>query len=131
MKGATMHGSLLLGFGTGLIIVWGFAHLFPTRSVVKGMGRLTEDGRRIAFGTWIAEGVTLIFVGVQLGILVLTFGWDSYTVLWVARISIGLLLVLTVVSFLTSARTAVVPMKICPFVKLGATACFFVGTLHF
>ena len=126
-----MSASLLYGIGSGLIAVWGAAHLFPTKSVVGGMGDLTQDGRRIAVGTWIAEGLTLIFIGVQMGVLVLAFGGDSYTVLWVARISTAMLVVMVFASLLTSARTAVVPMKICPFVKLAAAGLFFAGTLLF
>lgn len=126
-----MSASFLYGIGSGLIFVWGIAHLFPTKGVVDGMGELTRDGRRIAVGTWVSEGWTLIFIGVQMGILVLLFGGDSYTVLWVARLSSILLVVMAAVTALTVARTDIVPMKICPFVKLATAGLFFAGTLLF
>jgi hypothetical protein len=47
-----------------LTITWGTAHLFPTRSVVRGFGDIGVENERVITMEWILEGVTLIFVGV-------------------------------------------------------------------
>jgi hypothetical protein len=38
-----------------------------------------------------------------------------------------LLVILAELSFFTGARTSIVPMKICPFVKLSVALLFFLG----
>ena len=55
--------------GSAIIFTWGVGHLIPTRSVVTGFGDLTPDSRRIITMEWMAEGLTLCFIGV-LGALV-------------------------------------------------------------
>lgn len=126
-----MSGSFFLGVGTGLITLWGIAHIVPTKRVVGSLGEVSEDARRIFTMTWVAEGLTLIFIGVQVGLLVLIFGGDSYTVFWVARICAAMLVVLAVLTGLTGARTKIVPMKTCPFVNLLAAVMLLIGTLYF
>lgn len=124
-----MNGTFFLGIGCGLICVWGIIHLIPTGSIVKGFGNISPDSRRIITMTWVADGLILIFAGLQVGILTLAFGGDSFTVLWVARLWAVMLVVLAVWTGLTGARTKIVPMKVCPFVKLLVGVLFFVGTL--
>ena len=46
-----------------MLIFWGVAHLFPTASVIRGFGPITQDNKRILAMEWIIEGVTLIFIG--------------------------------------------------------------------
>lgn len=126
-----MSGSFFLGVGTGLITLWGIAHIVPTKKVVGSLGEVSEDVRRMFTMEWVAEGLTLIFIGVQVGILVHVFGGDSYTVFWVARICAVMLVVLAVLTGFTGARTKIMPMKICPFVKLLAAVMFLIGTFYF
>ena len=38
---------------------WGVAHLFPTRSIVRGFGDIGTENRRVITMEWIFEGVTL------------------------------------------------------------------------
>jgi len=33
--------------GSSLPLLWGIAHLFPTKSVVKGFGEISEDNKNI------------------------------------------------------------------------------------
>jgi hypothetical protein len=54
---------ILLYPGTFLVSFWGIAHLFPTKSVVKGFGDISADNRKIITMEWIIEGVSLIFIG--------------------------------------------------------------------
>ena len=95
----------LLSIGSVVIFLWGVGHILPTRSVVAGFGELSSDNTRIITMEWLIEGVTLCFVG--------------------ARAAAAMLIVLAVISAYTGARTAVLPMKLCPYVK-GAVALTFI-----
>ena len=50
--------------GAVLTIIWGVAHIFPTKSVVDGFGNISKDNKHIITMEWIMEGVALIFVGI-------------------------------------------------------------------
>lgn len=54
----------LISIGSAVVVVWGIAHIIPTRTVVAGFGELTADNRRIITMEWVAEGLALIFIGV-------------------------------------------------------------------
>jgi hypothetical protein len=54
---------ILILLGGLLTIIWGVAHLFPTKSVVGGFGSLSIDNKHIITMEWITEGITLIFIG--------------------------------------------------------------------
>jgi hypothetical protein len=45
------------------------AHLFPTKSVVRGFGDISQDNKNIIAMEWLVEGVALIFVGVLVVII--------------------------------------------------------------
>jgi hypothetical protein len=57
-----MVNPVLLYLGAFFTLVWGVAHLFPTRSVVEGFGEIYLDNKRIIAMEWISfphvEGVT-------------------------------------------------------------------------
>jgi hypothetical protein len=59
-----MINQILLYVGAAFPLFWGIAHLFPTKSVVKGFGDISLDNRRIITMEWIIEGVSLIFIGI-------------------------------------------------------------------
>ena len=108
---------LLLYIGSGVIIVWGIAHLIPTRAIVNGFGEISEDNKKILAMESIAEGFTLIFLGVLCLLVSLVGGYDdpvSQAVLWAI---VAMLLVMALLTQLTGARTSLLPYKICPFVK--------------
>ncbi len=42
-----MIKEILLYIAGALTFSWGVAHLFPTKSVVKGFGDISEDNRKI------------------------------------------------------------------------------------
>ena len=54
---------VLLYIGSTVILIWGIAHIVPTKSVVKGFGGISEDNIRIITMEWVAEGLTLCFIG--------------------------------------------------------------------
>jgi hypothetical protein len=54
--GVIMHEFLLYA-GGGLTTLWGIAHVYPTRKVVQGFGRISQDSRLILAMVWIAEAI--------------------------------------------------------------------------
>jgi hypothetical protein len=115
----------LLSIGSVVVFLWGAGHILPTRSVVAGFGELSSDNTRIITMEWLIEGVTLCFVGALVALVAAILGpLDAGTHL-VARAAAAMLIVLAVISAYTGARTAVLPMKLCPYVK-GAVALTFI-----
>ncbi|MFC1921509.1 hypothetical protein ACFLYQ_07285 [Chloroflexota bacterium] len=124
-----MINEVLIYIGSGLIIIWGIAHLVPTKAIVNGFGQISEDNRKIITMESIAEGLTLIFLGV-LVLLVTTVGGTGGTVsrlvLWASAL---MLLVMALLTVLTGARTSLLPYKICPVVKTAAAVLIILGVL--
>jgi hypothetical protein len=119
----------LLHIGSLVIFLWGVGHLMPTRSVVAGFGDLSPDNTKIITMEWLIEGITLCFLGVLVAATASILGPDQVATHLVARLAAAMLLVLAAVSALTGARTTVLPMKLCPFVKSGVALAFFASTL--
>lgn len=115
--------------GSVVIFAWGVAHIVPTRSVVAGFGSLSDDNHRIITMEWVAEGMTLAFIGVLSLIVALQSDPGDPTANLVLRISAAMLVVMAGWSALTGARTSVLPMKLCPIVKLISAALIVWGTL--
>lgn len=108
---------MLIYIGSGVIIVWGVAHLIPTKAIVNGFGAISEDNRKIITMESIAEGLSLIFLGVLALLVTLVGDYDdtvSQAVLWAVA---AMLLIMALLTQLTGARTALIPYKICPVVK--------------
>jgi hypothetical protein len=120
---------ILLYIGSVAILIWGIGHIAPTKSVVAGFGTITTDNRRIITMEWIAEGLVLCFVGIL--VLVVTLAGDPQDP--VSKIVYGLsatmLIVLAIVSSFTGARTSVLPMKLCPFIKTAVAVLFILGSV--
>jgi hypothetical protein len=121
--------SALLYLGSLLIILWGVGHLIPTRNVVAGFGELTLDNARILTMEWLAEGLTLCFLGVLVALAAFSFGPAQAATHLVARAASGMLIVMAVVSLLTGARTPLLPMKLCPVVKSVTAAAWVTASL--
>ena len=89
---------ILVYIGSGVIIIWGIAHLIPTRAIVNGFGTISEDNRKILAMASIAEGFTLIFLGALALLVTFAGGYDdtvSRAVLWaIAAMLLVILLVL-------------------------------------
>ena len=119
----------LLYIGSIIIILWGIAHLVPTRGVVKGFGAISEDNRRIITMEWLAEGLTLIFIGILVLIVTSQASDGNAAARWVVMASAAMLLVMAVLTQMTGARTSVVAIKICPWVKTMVAILFFVFIL--
>lgn len=110
-----MINQTLLYIGSGLTLLWGIAHLFPTRSVVQGFGEITIDNKRIITMEWIIEGIFLIFIGL------LCAGSNflypaSFNALYIYLLSSIFLVILAIVSLLTGFKINFLPFKLCPLI---------------
>lgn len=74
------------------------------------------------------NGCFLVFIGLLALLVMLGGGLSSPVSLLVIRALAIMLLVLAGLTTLTGARTAAVPMKICPFVNTGCAVSFILGT---
>jgi len=124
-----MINAILLYVGAGIITVWGIAHIIPTKSVVNGFGQISQDNKRIITMEWIAEGLTLCFIGLL--VLFVTIwgeaGNQTSTIVYMA--SASMLVIMAALTSVTGARTSIVPIKICPFVKVVVAVLFFLGAV--
>lgn len=115
--------------GSIIITLWGIAHLFPTKSIITGLGSISIENKRIFAMAWIAEGIAMISIGA----LVLLINILGYTAESVARFIYGyfaiVLFLMAILSFFTGFRTSIIPMKICPFIKLLTMMTLIFGSL--
>jgi hypothetical protein len=118
----------LIVSGGVLILAWGSAHIFPVQGVVKGFGGLSPDNRQILLMEWVAEGLTLVFLGVLVLSLASTSGRFSPAAILVYRLVAGMLLVMAAWTQATGARTAILPIKLCPWVKTACAAAIGLGS---
>ena len=122
-------GLILIYVSSVIITGWGIAHLVPTRKVINGFGQLSIDNKRIITMEWIAEGLTLCFIGLlALSVAVSGQYRDQVAVIVYWALSAMLLIMATLTS-LTGARTSVVFFKICPVVKGFCALLLILGTL--
>jgi len=111
-----------------IIVLWGIGHVIPTRSVVTGFGDITLDNRRIITMEWIAEGLTLCFLGV-LGAFVVLGGGLTYPVgRTVIRVVAAMLFVMAGLTAATGSRTSIRPIKACPVVKSVVAVLYVAAT---
>ena len=122
-----MLNEVLLYIGSGIIILWGIAHLIPTRSIVRGFGDISEDNKKILAMESIAEGITLIFLGVLPLLVNLMADPQSDAAYIVYMACAVMLLVMALLTLLTGARTSLIPYKICPAVKTVVAILFILG----
>jgi hypothetical protein len=111
---AKMLNDILLYLGGVITLLWGVSHLFPTKSVVKGLGEISEDNKNIITMEWIVEGVALIFIGfIVIGVTII--GTAGVVTLFIYYSSAGCLIVLAVVSVFTGFRINFFAFKMCPY----------------
>jgi hypothetical protein len=120
--------TLLTYIGAGIIFLWGVGHLVPTRNIVRGFGSLGDDNRRIITMEWLAEGLTLCFIGVLAAVTQAVAGPGSLAATIVLWSCAAMLLVLATLSVFTGARTSILPMRLCPIVKSAAAVLFIAAT---
>ena len=120
---------ILILAGSLLIVIWGTAHLFPTKNVVKGFGDISRDNKRIITMEWLFEGITLIFIGL-LVILVTLLGNISGNinriVYWA---SAAMLVVMAIISSLTGGKVNFLFYKLCAPIFTASALLILLGTL--
>ncbi len=123
-----MKNEVLLIIGSLLPIVWGIAHLFPTKAIVKGFGPLSQDNTYIIIMEWIAEAVALIFMGavVLIATIVDRTSPVAVAVSWVSVVGLN---VLSVVSLFTGFHIAFLPFRLCPPIFTGSSILIVLGLL--
>jgi hypothetical protein len=117
---------VLLYAGSALPVIWGIAHLFPTRSVVDGFGDISLDNRRIITMEWIIEGVALIFIGTIVGAVTYVDRSSDVSRL-VYTLVFATLNVLSVVSLLTGFKIGFLPFKMCPVIFTTSSILILAG----
>ena len=122
-----MINQILLYVGAAFPLFWGIAHLFPTKSVVKGFGDISLDNRRIITMEWINEGVSLIFIGVLTASVTYLDHTSvvSRTVYW---LSFGMLNALSIISLFTGFKVSFIPFKLCPVIFTTSSILIILGS---
>lgn len=121
-----MINQVLAYIGAAFVILWGTAHLFPTKNVVTGFGDLSPDNRHIITMEWIVEGVALIFIGAVVAAVTFVDAASpvSRAVYWVTFIGLN---VLSVVSLLTGFKVKFILFKLCPAIFTTASVLILLG----
>ena len=111
-----MLNLVLLLIGSISVIIWGIAHLFPTKSVVKGFGSISDDNKNILKMEWITEGFSLIFAGTLVLLVTITGDNENITSRIVYILSSIFLFSMAILSFLTGFKVNFLPFKLCPII---------------
>jgi hypothetical protein len=120
---------ILLYGGAGIIAFWGLSHAAAIKGVQASFGPISGDNMKIITMEWLAEALTLCFIGV-LVILTRAYGAGGGRLASVIYYACaGMLLVLAALSAPTGARTKIIPMKMCPFIKTGVAVMLVFGNL--
>ena len=122
-----MINQVFLYLGSIILFFWGVAHLFPTKSVVKGFGDITADNKRIITMEWIIEGVALIFIASI--ICALTYiEYNAMISKTIYMISFIMLNILSVISLFTGFRIKFLPFKLCPVIFTTSSILILLGS---
>jgi len=124
-----MINEILLYGGSILILLHCIGHIVPTKSIVNGFGKISEDNKRIITMEWIAEGLTSCFIGVIVIIITYFEGSQNSVSILVYRLFGLMLLIMAGLTAMTGARTSHTLMKGCPFVKTTVAILFFLGSI--
>jgi hypothetical protein len=108
-----MTSDLVPYIGSSVIVVWGIAHIILTGRVVKGYEPISVENRRIVTMEWVAEGLTLVFIGLLVLFARHFYGGCPLTYPATAV----MLLVMAAWTALTGGRTSVTFLKISPVVE--------------
>ena len=114
----------LLYIGSIVIILWGIAHIIPTKAIVNGFGEISGDNRKVLTMELIAEGLILIFLGVLPLLVTLLVGIQDTTAGIVYLACAVMLLVMAVLTGVTGARTSTIWYKLCPAIKTVVAVLF-------
>ena len=123
-----MTGRILLYLGAAMPLIWGAAHLVPTRSVLRGFGDIGADNRRIAAMEWISEGVALIFLGFFV-LVVTLIDPSTRQARAVYALAFAMLNTLSLVSLFTGFKNRFIAFKLCPLIFTLSSLLILAGAL--
>jgi hypothetical protein len=118
---------LILYTGGALTILWGTAHLYPTKKVVSGFGNITRDNRLVLTMEWIAEAILLIFAGTLIVVMTARFGADGEATQTTSAVCAVMLLALAAVSAATGGRVDFIMYRLCMPIFVLSAALIVVG----
>jgi hypothetical protein len=124
-----MLATALLYAGSIIIVVWGTAHFFPTGTIVRGFGPISDDNKKIITMEWLAEGVAMCYMGILVLLVTIVTGRGLGAPLIVYLVTAGALLILAVMGWLTYARTPIIPMKLCPWIQTVSALLIIAGVI--
>jgi hypothetical protein len=119
---------IMVYIGSVVIFLWGIGHLIPTKSVVAGFGSISPDNKRIITMEWIAEGLTLCFLGVLVFLFTSFAGPHNLVSVIVYRAVAWMLVVMAGLTFMTGAKTSITAIKLSPLVKSIVAILLFLGS---
>ena len=119
----------LLYIGSIVIILWGIAHIIPIKAIINGFGEIAGDNRKVLTMELIAEGLTLIFLGVLPLLVTLLVGVQDRAVGIVYLACAVMLLVMAVLTGMTGARTPTIWYKLCPVIKTVVALLFILSSI--
>jgi hypothetical protein len=108
---------------------WGIGHIVPTRAVVAGFGDITQANRRIITMEWVAEGVTLVFLGVLVAVVTLAGDSEGTVVEAVYVATAGMLFAIGGWTAMTAGRGGLIFFKLCPVVTGTAAVLLLIAAL--
>jgi hypothetical protein len=117
---------VFLYLGAALTTLWGVAHIFPTKSVVRGFGDISIDNKHIITMEWIIEGIALIFIGLLVATVTLINPTSVVSGAVYILTFLGLLS-LAIVSLFTGFKVSFLPFKLCPFIFGLSAALILIG----
>ena len=122
---------IMLYGGSAIIILWGIAHIvIPTKGIIEGFGPISIDNKRILAMEWIMEGLALSFIGCLVILITVLEGIENPASPIVYRASSVMLVIMAGVSLFTGARTAIIPMKLCPPIFCGVAILYWFGSIQ-
>ncbi len=124
-----MSSDLLILIGGILPIIWGIAHIIPTKGVVRDFGEISESNKLIITMEWVYEGITLIFIGTLIVLLIVLFGSTEDTVRTVCLASSVMLCIMAIWSLLTGFKVDFLPFKICPVIFVSSAILIILGII--
>ena len=108
----------LILLGGLLTIIWGIAHLFPTNSVVRSFGNISNDNANIITMEWVTEGLTLIFIGLLVIIVTILSPGRDKVAKAVYLLTFAMLVAMSILSIFTGFKVGFLPFKLCPVIFL-------------
>ena len=119
----------LLFAGSIIILVWGAAHFFPTGTIVRGLGPISDDNKKIITMEWLAEGVAMCYMGILVLLVTIFAGKTGAAASLVYLLTAGTILIMAVLGWLTYARTPIIPMKLCPWIQTFSALLIIAGAI--